>query len=461
MYDLVVVGGGPAGYLSAVRARSYGLRVALVEGRYLGGECTNWGCIPTKTLIEVAEENYKLRLLRQAGLSVELKGIEWGQLMDYVSRAVTRSREGVKVLLSEVEVLEGWARLAGVGSVKVESAGSTARLESRYIIVATGSEPRSLPGVPVDGEVVITNREFFQLRKPPESIAIVGAGAIGVEIATAMAMLGKEVHVIEILERSLYFTDPDVSAVVERSLRRLGVKLMFRSSAKRVVVREGVAQLEVSSGDGVTKTVEVEKVLVAIGRKPNVEGIGLEVAGVDYDTKSGIKVDSNMVTSVPTILAAGDVTGPPQLAHKAFREAIIASDYVAGIRNSLPREPIPQVVFSHPQVAQVGLTEQEATARGITYKVFKFPYIALGRNTTALAKSSEGFAKLLVDEGGKVLGAQIVGNEASELIHIFSLALSKGMTVKDLAEAIYTHPTYSEVVGEVASLALGKPLHIK
>jgi len=461
VYDLVVIGGGPAGYLSAVRARSYGLRVALVEGRHLGGECTNWGCIPTKALIEVAGEYYKLKLARQAGLGVELRGVEWGQLMEYVSRAVTRSREGVKALLSEVEVLEGWARLAGAGNVKVEGSGSAAMLESRYIIVATGSEPRSLPGLPVDGEVVITNREFFQLGKPPESIAIVGAGAIGVEIATAMAMLGKEVHLIEILERPLYFADPDVSAVVERNLRRLGVKMMFKSSAKSVVRKNGMAQLEVSSGDGTSKTVEVEKVLVAVGRKPNVEGIGLEVAGVAYDAKSGIKVGENMVTSVPTILAAGDVTGPPQLAHKAFREAIIASDYVAGARSPLPREPIPQVVFSHPQVAQVGLTEQDATARGVTYKAFKFPYVALGRNATALAKSSEGFAKLLVGEGGRVLGAQIVGNEASELIHIFSLAVAKGMSVKDLAEAIYTHPTYSEIVGELANLALGRPLHIK
>ncbi len=461
MYDLVVIGGGPAGYLAAARASSRGLRTALVEGRLLGGECTNWGCIPTKTLMEVSESYYKSKALRQAGFQLSTGSVSWEKLLEHVSRAVSRSREGIRVLLSDVEIVEGWGRLAGPRRVKVVSGESTKELESRYILVATGSEPRDLPAVRVDGEHVITNREFFGLRRLPESMTVIGAGAIGVEIATALAMLEKEVYLVELLERPLYFADPDVSAVVERSLRRLGVKAFFRATAKSVEKRSGSVLVTLSLGDGSEKTLETEKVLVAVGRRPNVENLGLEEVGVEFDAKTGIKVNENMVTSVPSVLAAGDVAGPPQLAHKAFREAVIASDFITGYPNPPPRGPVPQVVFSHPQVAIVGLTEQEATAAGISYRAYKFPYVALGRNTAALVKSSEGFAKVLVGEGGRILGAQVVGNEASEIVHVFCLAIAKGMSVGDLADVVYTHPTYSEVVGELVSLALGRPMHIK
>lgn len=461
MYDLVVIGGGPAGYLAAARASSSGLRVALVEGRLLGGECTNWGCIPTKALIEVSESYYRSKILRQAGISLDVVSVSWEDLFGYVARAVSRSREGIRVLLSDVEVIEGWGRLAGPRRVKVAVGGSARELESRYILVATGSEPKDLPTVKVDGEYVITNREFFELKKLPESMTIIGAGAVGVEIATVLAMLGKEVYLVELLERPLYFADPDVSAVVERSLRRLGVRMFFKSTAKSVERRDGSVLATLSLGDGSTKAVETERVLVAVGRRPKVENLGLESVGVEFDARIGIKVNESMVTSVPSVLAAGDVTGPPQLAHKAFREAVIASDFIIGYASPPPRGPIPQVVFSHPQVAIVGLTEQEAAASGVGYRVFKFPYVALGRNTTALLKSSEGFAKVLVSEDGRILGAQIVGNDASELIHVFCLAIAKGMSVKDLADTVYTHPTYSEIVGELANLALGRPMHIR
>ncbi|MEM2006667.1 MAG: dihydrolipoyl dehydrogenase [Sulfolobales archaeon] len=461
MYDLVVLGGGPAGYLAAARASSQGLRVALVEKRLLGGECTNWGCIPTKTLIEVSESYYRMKLMQQAGFSFDVKSIAWDQLADYISRAAWRSREGIKTLLSDVEIIEGFGRLASPRKVRVEVGGSTRDLESKYILVATGSDPKDLPSARVDGEYVITNREFFELKRLPDSITVIGAGAIGVEIATALAMLGKEVYLVELLERPLYFTDPDVSAVVERNLRRLGIKMFFRAITKSVDRVNGATTTTISLGDGSAKVLKSEKVLVAVGRKPNVENIGLEDVGVEYDTKSGIKVDENMVTSVSSILAAGDVTGPPQLAHKALREAVIASDFIVGCRNSLPRTPIPQVVFSHPQVALVGLTEQDAVVAGVSYKVFKFPYVALGRNTTALVKSSEGFAKVLVANDGRILGAQIVGNEASELIHVFCLAIAKNLSIKDVADVVYTHPTYSEVISEVANLALGRPMHVK
>lgn len=461
MYDLVVIGGGPAGYVAAIRAVQRGLKVALVERKFLGGECANWGCIPTKTLLEVAESFFKAKSLRSAGIELGTSSFSDEVLLDYVRRAAIRTREGVKALLSDVDLVEGFGRLAGPHEVEVKIGDSKRVLEFRYALVATGSEPKAVPGVEFDGDYVISNREFFELRKLPETVAIVGAGAVGVEISTALAMLGKEVHLIELLDRVLYFADPDVSAVVERALRRLGVKLYLRSTVKRVEKADGRARVSISRGTGSEEVVEVDKVLVAVGRKPNVEGIGLEVTGVNYDPRTGIHVDELLRTNVPNILAAGDVAGPPQLAHKAFREGMIAADTVAGIKSPLIRYPVPQVVFSHPQVALVGKTEEEAKASGQEYEVYKFPYIALGRNTTALLKSSEGFAKLIVERGSKrILGAEVVGNEASEIVHIFALAVAYGMKVPELANVIYTHPTYSEIVGEVAHLALGEPLHV-
>lgn len=461
MYDLVVIGGGPAGYVAAIRAVQRGLKVALVERRFLGGECANWGCIPTKTLLEVAEAFYKAKSLRPAGIELGVGSISGETLLDYVRRAALRTREGVRSLLSEVELVEGFGRISGPHEAEVVCGSSRRTLEFRYALIATGSEPKGIPGVEFDGEYVISNREFFELRRPPESIVIVGAGAVGVEISTALAMLGKEVHLVELLNRVLYFADPDVSAVVERGLRRLGIKLYLGSTVKRVERVQGGVRVFVSRGTGSEEVVEVERVLIAVGRRPSVEGIGLEVVGVKYDPRVGVHVDELQRTSVPHILAAGDVAGPPQLAHKAFREGVIAADTAAGVRSALPRSPVPQVVFSHPQVAIVGRTEEEVRSSGLEYEVYKFPYVALGRNTTALLKSSEGFAKLVIERGSKrILGAEVVGNEASEIIHIFALAVAYGMGVRELANAIYTHPTYSEIVGELAHLALGEPLHM-
>ncbi len=461
MYDLVVIGGGPAGYLAAIRAVQRGLKVALVERRFLGGECANWGCIPTKTLLEVAEAFFKAKSLRSAGIELGTSSFSGEVLLDYVRRAAVRTREGVRSLLGGVDLVEGFGRLSGPHEVEVESGGSRKTLRFKYALVATGSEPRAIPGVEFDGEYVISNREFFELRRLPETIAIVGAGAVGVEISTALAMLGKEVHLVELLDRVLYFADPDVSAIVERSLRRLGIKLYLKSTVKRLEKVEGKVRVSLSRGTGSEEVVEVDKVLIAVGRKPNVEGIGLEVVGVKYDSKTGVHVDDFLRTNVPNVLAAGDVVGPPQLAHKAFREGMIAADTVAGVKSPLIRYPVPQVVFSHPQVALVGRTEEEIKTSGLEYEVYKFPYVALGRNTTALLKSSEGFAKLIVERGSKrVLGAEVVGNEASEIVHVFALAIAYRMGVHELASVIYAHPTYSEIAGEVAHLTLGEPLHV-
>jgi dihydrolipoamide dehydrogenase len=461
VYDLVIIGGGPAGYVAAIRAVGRGLKVALVERRFLGGECANWGCIPTKTFLEVAEAFYKAKSLRLAGIELSVSSLSEETLLDYVRRAALRTREGIKSLLSEVDLVEGFGRISGPHEVEIVSSSSRRFLKFRYALIATGSEPKGIPGVEFDGEYVISNREFFELRRPPESMVIVGAGAVGVEVSTALAMLNKEIYLVELLDRVLYFTDPDVSAVVERSLRRFGIRLYLRSTVKRVEKVPGGVRVFVSRGTGSEEVVEVEKVLVAVGRRPNVEGIGLEVVGVRYDPRVGIHVDESLRTSIPNILAAGDVVGPPQLAHKAFREGMIAADTAAGVRSSLPRFPVPQVVFSHPQVAIVGKTEEEVRASGLECEVYRFPYVALGRNTTALLKSSEGFAKLIVEKGsGRILGAEVVGNEASEIIHIFALAIAYSMRVPELANVIYTHPTYSEVIGELAHLALGEPLHM-
>jgi dihydrolipoamide dehydrogenase len=463
MYDAIVIGGGPAGYLATVRMIRNGLKVALIEKRHLGGECTNCGCIPSKALIEASHAAQIPRLSRVAGISLELKEINQKRLMGWISRIINRSREGVKYLVSEADLYEGKARIKSVNTVVIEKDSEKKEIYGKNILVATGTEPSTIPGVDIDGEVVITNREFFELKSLPSSIVIIGAGAIGVELSGALARLGVDVTLVEILDRPLPFMDEDVSQIIEKSLKKERVKLLT-SHLVKAVRREGNEALVkiLPKNGGEAMEVRVEKVLVSVGRRLNTRGIGLEDVGVELGNKGVVLVNEFMRTSVANIYAAGDITGPPFLAHKAYREGLIAADSITGKAPEYPRGPIPIVVYSDPEVASVGITEVQAKERGINYKVFKFPYSAVARDYTNIRRTPDGFAKLVVGaDDGKLLGAVIVGNGASELIHSLALAMSSRLSIKDIAKTVYPHPSLSEVIGEVAHLALGEALHIK
>lgn len=458
-YDVLVLGGGPAGYVAAITALHRGFKVALIERKYLGGECSNWGCIPSKALIELGNAVGLAKSLNKYGVTLSVGGVDKSKILKHAFRAVTKTREGVKYLLSGVEVIQGYGRLKDPHTVKVEGEMST-ELEATNIIVATGTEPKSVPTFSFDGEKIIHNRHFFELDSLPNSILIVGAGAIGCEISEALAQLGIEVHLVEIMDKILPEVDRDVSDVIHKYLLKSGVKIYTSSQAQFGGYVNNEVLVRIVSKGGTTE-VKVEKVLIAAGRSYNTSGIGLNEVGVELDNKGAILVNDFMRTTVPSIYAAGDVTGPPLLAHKAFREGVIAAEAIAGVREPLPRGPVPMVIYTHPEIGFVGLNESQASRAGVDYKVFRFPYVALGRDSTSVRPTPEGFAKLVVEKDtGKILGAAVVGNGAADVIHLFTLAVTHRLSIDELRKTIISHPTYSEVFSEVISEASGKPLHV-
>lgn len=458
-YDVVVIGGGPAGYVAAITALQEGLKVALVEKKHLGGECSNWGCIPSKALIELGNAVGLARSLGRYGVSLNIESIDKSKILKHVSRAVIKAREGVKYLLREAEVIQGHGRLKDPHTIKVEGELNI-ELEATNVVVATGTEPKTVPTFSFDGRGIIHNRHFFELDSLPNSIVIVGAGAIGCEISEALAQLGVDVHLVEIMDKILPEVDRDVSDVVHKYLLKSGVKVYTSSRAEF----EGYVNNEVLVrivGKGRTTEVKVEKVLIAAGRSYNTSDIGLSEVGVELDNRGVIIVNDFMRTTVPNIYAAGDVTGPPLLAHKAFREGVIAAEAIAGVKEPLPRGPVPMVIYTHPEIGFVGLNETQASRAGVDYKIYKFPYVALGRDSASVKSTPEGFAKLVIEKNtNRILGAAVVGNNAADVIHLFTLAISHRLSIEELRKTIVTHPTYSEIFSEVISEASGKPLHL-
>jgi len=384
------------------------------------------------------------------------------RIMSWVRRVRDRSRAGIAQLLSEAKIFEGTGIISGPREVKVKvSDASAIRLEGNNIIVATGSDPAPVPGFRFDGEYVLSNRDFFELKELPSTMAVIGAGAIGSEIAAALARLGVKVHLIEIMDRVLPAYDAEVGAIVTKYLRRAGVNIHVATIARNLGSGEGGVKLRLVPRDGgEAREITVDKVLIAAGRRYSTHGIGLEEVGVTLGDKGVVVVNEDLRTSVPTILAAGDVTGPPLLAHKAFREGLIAAETVIHGSSSIPRGPIPSVIFTTPEVASVGLTEEQARSAGLKVRCVKYSYVAVSRDYTVLERTPEGFVKVVIEEGsGRILGALIVGNGASELIHVLTLAVTLRVGVGELAKMVCAHPTYSEAICELAHKAIGKPVH--
>lgn len=455
-YDLVIIGGGPGGYVAAIRAAQIGLRTAMVERERVGGLCLNWGCIPSKALLFGAEVSHLLRRSEEIGVSHENLRLD-------LARAVDRSREvadsvvkGVEFLLrkNRVKVITGGGRLKSRREVAVEPSGEV--LEAEQIIVATGGVARSLPGVEIDGRTVMTSREALELRELPGSIAIVGGGPIGVEFAYLYRAYGAEVTVIEMLDHLLPLEDEDVSRQLERSFRGQGISYLTKAKVQDLRTARGKARLTVSV-DGGEREVEAEKVLVAVGMAANSGGLGLEEVGVELEG-GFVKVDGRMRTSVPSIHAAGDVTGKLMLAHVASAQGVVAVEGMAGLE---PAEPdyagMPRCTYCQPQVASCGLTEVQAREGGHEVKVGRFPFQANGK--AAAIGVGEGFVKLVTDaESGEILGCHIIGAEATELIAEAGLAI--GRTAEELGRTVHAHPTLSEAVKEAALASYGEAVHV-
>jgi dihydrolipoamide dehydrogenase len=466
-YDLVVIGAGPGGYVAAIRAAQLGLSVACIESESreggLGGVCLNWGCIPAKAMLESADLARHIKD-EAADFGVLVKGYE----LD-IAAAVNRSRQisdrltkGVKFLFDKNGVMPifGRAKLAGGKKVEVElKGGSSKTISASNIIIATGSRPKTFPGFEFDGERVISSREALELKKPPGHIVVVGAGSVGMEFADVFNAFGANVTIVEILPQVLPLEDAEIAGVVERSFKKRGIKVKKKSGIKSL--EKLVKKLQVTvEGAGGEQVIECDTLLMAVGRTPNVEDLGLEAAGVKLDDQGCIEADEYSRTSADGICAVGDVAGPPMLAHKASHEGIVAVEHIAGHpTHPVVQENVPSCTYCHPEVASIGRTEAQAKEDGYEVTVGKFPFSANGRALTAGAP--DGMVKIVADaKYGEVLGVHMVGHNVTELVAEAGLGRALETTVAEIATTVHAHPTLSETIMEAALAALGRPIHI-
>ncbi|MDP9348819.1 MAG: dihydrolipoyl dehydrogenase [Gemmatimonadota bacterium] len=462
-FDVIVIGAGPGGYVAAIKAAQLGYKTACVEEQFLGGVCLNIGCIPTKALLESAA------MISHLGHAKEF-GVEVGEIRTNFPQAVKRSRQvsdklvkGIGFLFKKNKVthVDGRGRLAGNGRVEVTGKdGKKQTLTGKHVIVATGSRPRDLPFLKIDHDRVWDSTDAMMSKEAPKTLAVVGAGAIGCEFADVYAAFGTQVTIIEAAPRILPLEDKDCSAVVEKSYRKRGMTIHTGAKLEKAEIGKDGVTLTVRSAKGETITVQAERVLSAIGRVPNIEDVGLEKAGVKLTDRGFIQVDRQLKTNVPGIYAIGDVAGPPLLAHKGSHEGVACVEAIHGDPHAgIDYQNVPNCTYCHPEVASVGLTEEQAREQGLDIEVGVFPWTANGRALTA--GETDGFVKVIRDKRySEIVGAHIVGPHATELIAEFVVGRHLESTVEEMDRAMHPHPTLSEAVAEAALAALGHALHI-
>jgi len=460
-YDLVVLGGGPGGYVAAIRAAQLGMKTALVEREHLGGICLNWGCIPTKALLRSSEIYHLLHHLDDFGFSAKDISYDAGKVVAR-SRAVAKQlSNGVAYLLrkNKVSVFDGHGRLAGKGRLAVAKDGNPiAELAAEHTVLATGARARSLPGLEPDGEHVWTYKEAMIPPAIPKSLLVVGSGAIGIEFASFYHDMGAEVTVVEVLDRVLPVEDEEISSFARKSFEKQGIKIHTEATVDGLEHSGDMIKARIAA-DGNTHEVNVERVVLAVGIVGNVEDIGLEGTGVVVD-RTHVVVDEWLRTSEPGIYAIGDLVGPPWLAHKASHEGVICVERIAGVNDVHPLDTrnIPACTYCRPQVASVGFTEKSAREAGYEVKVGHFPFIGNGK-AIALGEP-EGMVKTIFDsKTGELLGAHMVGAEVTELIQGYTIAKTLETTETELIRTIFPHPTLSETMHEAVLDAYGRAIH--
>src|SRR5579863_2365203 len=460
-YDLVILGGGPGGYVAAIRAAQLGLKTCLVEREHLGGICLNWGCIPTKALLRTAEIYHLMHKAGDFGLTAENISFDAKKVIAR-SRAVAKQlSNGVGFLMRKhkVTVVMGEGKLAGKGKMTVTKDGKPAvDLEAKHIILATGARARSLPGLEPDGKLVWTYKEAMVPPSIPKSLLVVGSGAIGIEFASFYRTMGAEVTVVEVLDRILPVEDEDISAFARKQFEKQGMKILTAAKVTKLKKNGNGVTAILVAGDK-TQTVTAERVVLAVGIVGNVENIGLEKTKVKVE-KTHIVVDQWCATAEPGIYAIGDVVGPPWLAHKAMHEGVICVERIAGLNTVHPLDTsnVPGCTYCMPQVASVGLTEKKAKDAGYQVKVGRFPYIGNGK-AIALGEP-EGLIKTVFDaKTGELLGAHMIGAEVTELIQGYAIARTLETTELELMETIFPHPTLSETMHESVLDAFGRAIH--
>ncbi|MDX2192261.1 MAG: dihydrolipoyl dehydrogenase [Gemmatimonadales bacterium] len=461
-FDVIVVGGGPAGYVCAIRAAQLGLSVAVAEREKLGGVCVNIGCIPTKALLHSAlVATLVKKEAKELGVLTGEVTTDYGVAMKRSRRVSDQNSKGVEFLMKKhkVTVLKGQATLGPARQVKV---GSTTYTAAKAVVLATGSRVKGLPqaGLPLDGKVVISSDEALFLERAPASLCVVGAGAVGCEFADIFEAFGTKVTLVEALPRILPIEDAESSELLRKSYQKRGIQVLEGAKIAAAEVRADGVTLTVEA-KGQSHTVAVEKVLVAAGRAVNTEGLGLEAAGVQLTDRGFIKVDlATLQTTAPGVYAIGDVAGPPMLAHKGSREGVHVAEVIAGHHpRPINYQNVPSVTYCHPEVASIGLNEDQAKAQGLDYTIGRFPLSANGR--ARAANETDGFVKIIRDaKYGEILGAHVVAAHASEMIHELVVAKENEYTVAELDLAIHAHPTLSEAIAEAALDSLGRVIHI-
>ena len=462
-FDVVVVGGGPGGYVAAIRAGQLGLKTACIEADKLGGVCLNVGCIPTKALLSSALLVNELKGAAGHGISFEGFATDLGPAQKRSRKVANRLSAGVKFLLKKNKVahIEGYGRLLGGGAVEVDRKGQKQTVTAANIIIATGSRPRSLPFLQIDEERIWSSTGALFQKDAPESLVVVGAGAVGMEFADIYNAYGTKVTVIEVLDRVLPVEDKDSSRVVMQSFKKRGMDIFTGARVESTTVRDDGVSIAFTDRKGAAKTLDVDYVLSAVGRVPNTEDVGLDRAGVKVTERGGfVAVDETMRTNVPGVWAVGDCAGEQLLAHKGMHEGVVAAEHIAGVgHHTVDYGNVPNCTYCHPEVASVGLTEEQAREKGLDIEVGKFPWAGNGR--ALAAGDSTGFVKVIRDKRySEVVGAHIVGPHATELIAEFVMARHLESTVEEIDLAMHPHPTLSEAVAEGALGALGRALHI-
>jgi dihydrolipoyl dehydrogenase len=461
-FDIIVVGGGPGGYVTAIRAAQLGLKTACVEREHLGGICLNWGCIPTKALLRSAEVGHLLKHADAYGFSASNVTFDLKKVVERSRKVANQLSNGVKHLLkkNKVEVFDGHGRLNGPGKLKVEKDGKpVADLTAKHIILATGARARALPGLEPDGKLVWTYKEAMVPPTMPKSLLVVGSGAIGIEFASFYRTLGAEVTVVEVLDRVLPVEDAEISAFAKKAFEKQGMKILTSATVKSLKKGSDNVTATVEAG-GKSQDITVDRVVLAIGIVGNVENLGLEGTKVKVE-KSHVVVDGYGATGEPGVYAIGDLAGPPWLAHKASHEGVICIEKIAGVKGVHPLAVgnIPGCTYCMPQVASVGLTEQAAKDKGYEIKVGKFPFIGNGK-AIALGEP-EGLVKTVFDaKTGELLGAHMIGAEVTELIQGYTIAKTMETTEAELMHTIFPHPTLSEMMHEAVLAAYGRVIHM-
>lgn len=461
-FDLVVIGSGPGGYVGAIRAAQLGLKTAIIEKRKsLGGTCLNIGCIPSKALLESSELYHIAReRMSEHGIQTSSVVLDLGVMMKRKDKIVKELTDGIAFLMKKNKIasFSGAGRLAGKGRVVVDSNGETTELIAKNVMLATGSEPVELPFLKFDGKRVISSTEALALDAIPERLAIIGAGAIGLEMGSVWSRLGSKVTLIEMLPRAAPFCDEDAGKALERALKRQGLDFRFNTQVASADVAADTVTLVCKDKDGKTESIVCDKVLVAVGRRPYSEGLGLVEAGVETDKRGFVEVDDQYRTTAANVYAIGDLIGGAMLAHKAEDEGVAVAEIVAGRTGHVDYRTIPNVIYTNPELAQVGMTEAEAKDRVIECRTGTFLFRANGRAKTM--GETDGLVKFVVDKAtDKILGVHIVGPRASELISELALAMEFHGSAEDVALTCHPHPTLSEAVREAAMAVGGRMIH--